>query len=258
MKSYCIVPVLIALLLMLAYECSGQDYVVTTKNDTIRGEVKPLSYGAEKKVQVTTADKKKTVLTVTQTFGYSYGGEIFHPVRTEKGYVFMKLMKAGYLSLYAFQIENQVNFDGRYLVKKDGSRMEIPNLTFKKAITRFLQECETVVNKINQGELGRTKLAEIVDEYNGCVQRRTNETSKVIAVTAEQTKKSAPWDLLEEKIKAEPEFESKKDALDMVSEIKKKIRQSEKVPNFLVEGLKSALANRNLQSELDAALNELK
>jgi hypothetical protein len=258
MKSYCIVPVLIALLLMLAYECSGQDYVVTTKNDTIRGEVKPLSYGSEKKVQVTTADKKKTVLAVTQTFGYLYRGEIFHPVRTEKGYVFMKLIKPGYLSLYGFQLENQVSFDGRYLVKKDGSRLEIPNLTFKKAITRFLQECDEVVAKIDQGVLGRTKIDEIVDEFNGCIQRRTSETSKVIAVHAEQTKKSASWDVLEEKIKAEPDFEGKKDALDMVSEIKKKIKQSEKVPNFLVEGLKSALANRNFQSELDAALNELK
>jgi hypothetical protein len=258
MKSYCIVPVLIALLLMLAYECSGQDYVVTTRNDTIRGEVKPLSYGSEKKVQITTADKKKTVLGVTQTFGYFHHGEIFHPVRTEKGYVFMKLIKPGYLSLYGFQLENQVSYDGRYLVKKDGARLEIPNLTFRKAITRFLQECETVVVKIEQGELGRSTIDKIVDEYNDCIERRTNETSKVIAVHAEQTKKSAPWDVLEEKVKAEPDFEGKKDALDMVGEIKKKIKQSEKVPNFLIEGLKSALADRNLQSELDAALNELK
>src|SRR5690349_3140541 len=109
MKSYCIVPVLIALLLMHAYECSGQDYVVTTKNDTIRGEVKPLTYSADKKVQVTSADKKKTILPITQTFGFSHRGEIFHPVRSEKGYVFMKLIKSGYLSLYGFQQDNQVS-----------------------------------------------------------------------------------------------------------------------------------------------------
>src|SRR5687767_4710050 len=122
MKSYCIVPVLIALLLMLAYQCSAQDYVVTTKNDTIRGDVKPLLYGADKKVQVTAADKKKTVLPITQTLGFSLRGEIFHPVRTDAGYTFMKLLKPGYLSLYAFQLENQMTYDGRYLLKKDGAR----------------------------------------------------------------------------------------------------------------------------------------
>lgn len=257
MKSYCIVPVLIALLLMLAYECSGQDYLVTNRNDTIRGEIKPLNFGTEKKVQVISADKKKTVLTITQTFGYSYRGEIFHPVRTEKGYVFMKLIKPGYLSLYAFQLENQVSYDGRYLTKKDGSRLDVPNITFKKALTRFLQDCEMVVAKIDQGLLGRTKLDAVVDEYNACIASKTNETSKVIAVHAEQTKKAAPWDVLQEKINAEPEFDGKKDALDMVEEIKKKIQKSEKVPNFLVEGLKSALANRNLQTELEAALKEI-
>jgi hypothetical protein len=257
MKSYCIVPVLIALLLMLAYECSGQDYVVTTKNDTIRGDVKPLNYGNDKKVQVTSADKKKTVLAVTQTFGFSYRGEIFHPVRTEKGYVFMKLIKPGYLSLYGFQLENQVTYDGRYLVKKDGSRLEVPNITFKKSLTRFLNDCEVVAAKIDQGVLGRTKLDLVVDEYNACIDNKSAETSKVIAVHAEQTKKAAAWDVLEEKLSAEPDFEGKKDALDMVNEIKKKIKRSEKVPNFLVEGLKSALANRNLQPELEAALKEL-
>jgi hypothetical protein len=257
MKSYCIVPLLIALLLMLAYQCSGQDYVVTVKNDTIRGEVKPLLYGPDKKVQVVTADKKKTTLGITQTFGFSLRGEIYHPVRTDAGYTFMKLVKPGYLMLYAFQLENQMAYDGRYLLKKDGARMEVPNITFKKAMTRFLQDCADVSSRIDRGDLGKTKLEAIVDEYNACIAAKTNESTKVIAVKAEQTKKAASWDVLEEKIKSEPDFEGKKDALDMVGDIKKKIQASEKVPNFLIEGLKSTLANRNLQTELDAALKEL-
>lgn len=257
MKSYCIVPVLIALLLMLAYECSGQDYVVTIKKDTLQGEVKPLTYGSEKKVQVTTADKKKTVLGVTQVFAYVYRGETYHPVRNDKGYTFMKLIKPGYLSLYAFQAENQVNYDGRYLVKKDGARLEVPNITFKKGLTKFLAECDAVVIKIENGTLGRTMLLEIVDEFNACIDSKTRATNQVIATETAQIKKAAPWDVLQEKLNAEPEFEGKKDALDMISEIRKKVRQSEKVPNFLIEGLKNALASRNLQAELDAALKEI-
>src|SRR6188768_3527079 len=137
----CIIPVLIFLLFMLVYQCSkAQDYVVTSKRDTIHGAVKPLLYGAEKKVQVTTSDKKKTILPITQTSSFSYDGEIYHPVRTEKGYVFMKLLKEGYLSLYAFQMENQMTYDGRYLTKKDGTKMEVPNLSFKKNVTKFVAD----------------------------------------------------------------------------------------------------------------------
>ena len=100
MKNFCILHILLFLLLMLVYQCAGaQDYVVTSRGDTIRGEVKPLSYGLDKKVQVTAAGKKKVVFPILQTQGYYYKGEMYHPVRMDKGYTYMKLIKSGYLSL---------------------------------------------------------------------------------------------------------------------------------------------------------------
>ena len=113
MKNFCILPILIFIVMMLAYQCAtAQDYVVTARRDTLRGDLKPILYGPEKKVQVVTRDNKKTILPITQTLGYFYNGETFQPVRSDKGYVFMKLLKTGYLSLYAFQMENQLTFDG--------------------------------------------------------------------------------------------------------------------------------------------------
>src|SRR5690348_5874339 len=105
MKNYCIIPILIFILFMLVYQCAGaQDYIVTTKRDTIYGEVKSLPFGPERKVQVQTADKKKVLLPITQTLACSIDGVTYHPIRSEKGYVFMKLLKEGYLSLYAYQM----------------------------------------------------------------------------------------------------------------------------------------------------------
>lgn len=257
MKNYCIIPLLIFLLFMLVYQCSAQDYIVSVKRDTIRGQVKPLTFGPDKKVQVVTADKQKTTLPITQTMAFSWKGDTYHPVKTENGYVFMKLIKEGYLSLYAFQFENQMNYEGRYLVKKDGAKIEVPNLSFKKVVSKFLTDCDEVSTRIDNGEMGKKEMFQIIDEYNRCIGGRTSETKKVIDRAETVTKKRGPWDALEEKLKAEPEFEGKKDALEMVAEIKSKISRSEKVPNFLLDGLKSALEQTSLKPDLDTAIKDI-
>jgi hypothetical protein len=254
MKTLSILP----LTLLLSVAVYAQDYVITSKRDTLVGEVKPILYGAEKKVQITTSDKKKTTFPITQTSAYLYKGERFEPVRTDKGYTFMKVIKPGYLTLYAFQMENQMTFDGLFLVKRDGTRTEVPNLSFKKVMTRFLSDCSSVSTRIDQGDLGKKELNNIVDEYNLCISSRTQDASQAMARRQEQIKKSSPWDNLEDKVKAEPDFNGKKDAIDMITDIKGKIARSEKVPNFLLEGLKSSLTTQpGLKEALDAALKEV-
>lgn len=259
MKNFCVIHILLFVLTMLVYQCANaQDYLVTTKGDTLQGEVKPLSYGPEKKVQIITADKKKTTYSIFQTRAFRFKEEMYQPVRGDRGYVFMKLIKPGYLSLYAFQPDNQVSFDGLYLQKKDGSGMEVPNLSFKKQMTRFLAECENVASRIESGELSKKSIDEIVDEYNGCIDKRTSDHGKVLVQQEVRSKKIGAWDVLEEKVKAKDDFEGKSDALEMITDIKNKISRGEKVPNFLLEGLKSSLSQAGLTAELQQALDDLK
>jgi len=82
----------------------GQDILVTTKGDTLRGEVKPLIYGTDKKVQITEAGKKKAIYSLFQTKSYSLKGETYQPVKGPSGYTFMKLIKSGYLSIVQVRI----------------------------------------------------------------------------------------------------------------------------------------------------------
>ncbi|HEY0772285.1 MAG TPA: hypothetical protein VGD31_18315, partial [Sphingobacteriaceae bacterium] len=134
---------------------------------------------------------------------------------------------------------------------RDGSGIEVPNLTFKKSITKFLSDCPTVADKVEKGDLGRREIETIVTEYNNCINKNTNEV-------AVETKKLDPLDVLEQKVKAKPTFEGQNDALDMIAEMKKKVQRKEKVPNFMVEGLKNALSSQtDLTTDLDAALKEL-
>ena len=258
MKSFGIIHIFLLIIILLVYKCAdAQDFVITSKGDTLVGEVKPLFYGVDKKVQLTQEGKKKVVYPMFQVRSFVYRGEVYQPVKGPEGYTFMKLQKAGYLSLYSYQLPNQVTFDGLYLLKMDGKGTEVPNISFKKVMERFLSDCPTVAEKIDNGDLPKKELNKIIDEYNVCIGANTVDHGKIIAEQASNKKVIGAWDVLEEKVKAEPEFEGKTNALDMIAEIKGKVSRSEKVPNFLVEGLKSTLTQETLKADLENALKEI-
>jgi hypothetical protein len=260
MKTFNVIHILLFVLMMLVYQCvKAQDYILTSKGDTLRGETKPISFGAEKKVQLI-ADNKKTIHPIFKVREFTYRGDRYQPVKGVTGYSFMKVIKSGYLSLYSFQLDNQVTYDGQFLTKKDGSGIEVPNLAFKKTMSHFLEDCASVSDKIKSGDLGKKNLELIVDEYNACVQNKTTTPQKtpVIVQSDEVNQKIKTLDALETTIKSKTDFDGKNDALEMVSEIKNKINRGEKIPNFLVEGLKNSLGKSDITTELDNALQQIK
>lgn len=245
-------------IIFLSTTIFAQDFLVTQQGDTIRGEIKQLNFSADKKVQVTEPGKKKVIYSFLKVKSFSVDGDAFQPVKGPDGYVFMKVVKLGYLSLFSFQPENQTAYSGLYLLKKDGSGMEIPNLTFKKAMRRFLEDCTDVADKIENDVLNKKDLHQIVDEYNSCIENRAGGRRPVVAQKpALQPKTSEVWNDLENKVKSEPDFPEKANALEMIAEIKSKISASQKIPNFLIEGLKSALPQDAFKTELENALKEI-
>lgn len=258
MKSPRINLIVLFLILSLHFERSqAQDFIVTTIGDTLRGEVKPIFYGIEKKVQLRGSGKDKTIYPMFKILSFRYRDEIYQPVKGPDGYTFMKLVKPGFLSLYRFQLANQSTFDGLYLARKDGTGLEVPNLSFKKLIKKYLEDCPSVVEKIDNGDLGKKELDQIIDEYNTCMSSKSIDHGKRIAELQEQKKIISAWDILEEKVKGQKDFEGKSDALEMIQEIKKKIGSSDKIPNFLIDGLKSSLSQDSFQAELENALKEI-
>ena len=256
MKNVKMVQVLFILVCLIGYGIASaqSDYVVTAKNDTVRGKVKYLNYTTEKKVQlIASSDNKKSVYSILQTKAFKINNEVYHPIRWGQGYSFMKIMKSGYLSLYSFQQANQVTWNGILLVKKDGATLEMPGLAFKKMMSRFLQECPVVVSKIDSGELGRNEIEIIIDQYNACIESNT-KNQKVIQ-TSVQVSKLEAWEALEKEVNNLSAFEGKESSLEMIAEIKTKIKNEEKVPNFLIEGIKNSLKDQaSIKSALEKAL----
>ena len=258
MKNYTIIHILIFLVFMLAYQCaSAQDYLVTTRGDTVRGEFKLMFYTPNKQVQVKNG-KEKSTYSILETKTFRYDNEIYRPVKGPQGYTFMKVIKDGYLSLLAFQIDKANTYDGRYLTKADGSGMEVPNLGFKKNMARFLEDCESVSTKIDQDTFNKKDLENIVDEYNTCIDRKTSAMESAMVKRTEIKNSQSSWDELIEGINQHDDFPDKATALEMTTDIKKRISRGEKVPNFVVDGLKNILASQNdLKELLNKALAEI-
>jgi hypothetical protein len=244
-----------------AYQSFAQEYLVTVTGDTLHGKLKPLMYGTEKKIQITGDNKKKTVYSVVKVRGYVMGADVYHTVKGPTGYTFMKLIKPGFLSLYGFQQPNQVSYDGRFLLKKSGVGMELPNLGFKKAMSKFLSDCESVVARIDQKDLGKGEddLYEIIDAYNLCVENKTKKSNRTVQQPKEQDETPQPtndaWNVLEGMVQSKENFTEKADVLEMIRDVQSRVRRNEKIPNYLIEGLKGSLSPYpDLKGQLDTAL----
>src|SRR5690606_37636974 len=152
----------------------------------------------------------------------------------------------------AFQQNSQATYDGLLLAKRDGASLEVPNLNFKKVMKRFLEDCLAMANKIDGGDYGRKHRDEIVDGYNNChdtpAVTRTSSTNPAEVTTSEPKAATTKLDELEEKVRNQNDLSRKQDALEMITEIRNKLKRGEKVPNFMVEGLKSMLKETSLDT----------
>lgn len=245
-----------ALLVLCFIAANGQNMLITIKGDTISGKIRPISTAIDKKVSVTTADDKKQSFSMFQIRAYFIDGEKFIPVKMTEGYTYMKVVKEGYLSLLASKGPNQGGYNDSYLLKKDGAGMTVPNLGFKKHVSRFLSDVQEVSQRVEGGEFGRFDLEKLVDAYNKEIEQRSTNLSAKSINDSRTTQKISAWEKLENKISSST-IDGKQDALDMIADIKGKISRKEKVPNFLIESLKNAVKEANADEEVAAALKEI-
>jgi hypothetical protein len=234
------------------------DFAVTHKGDTLKGDIKILSYDLLDKIQVATKGKK-TIYTALQVKTLLKDGATYEAIRYDNSVRFMKVLKSGYLSFYAFNPSSQLTWDGRYLSKRDGNGLELPNLTFKKTLSNFLSDCPNIRDRVNAGEFSKREIEKIIDLYNECLQSKTESLNLVPTRTdAANTNIVKAIENLTTKIEGE-NFLTKKDALDILKDIQNKVSKNEPVPHYLIEGLKSYLLDTpSLSGDLEKVVSLLK
>jgi hypothetical protein len=219
----------------------GQDFLVTMKNDTLRGEVRVMSYDLMDRVQFIDG-KKKTTYTALQVRHASIKNELFAPVKFDNTIRMMKVLRSGFLSLYAFRFSNQVGFDGRLLIKMGNVPQEVPNIGFKRYIGSLVEDCPEVAEKVRSGDLDRGKVEELVDLYNKCV--AVTQEKRFESVTGKVTNPTT--DFIEElrtRVNAS-DLTTKTEVNDLLNSIAEKVKKNEPVPVYMKEGLKGYLAAR--------------
>ena len=232
----------------------GDGYLVTLKGDTVRGNLHILSYDLMDRVTVK-GDGKKKNFTAVEVRTVFMDSSQYVAVQFENTIRLMKVIKSGYLSLYAFKLENQHSFDGRLLVKMNGAKLEVPNIQFKKLLADFLEDCEQTYEKVKKGEFGRSEIEALIDDYNNCVKEQ-NQTTIILA--SNSTPLTDAIFALRSKVQ-NSELDSKKDVMDLLASIETKARLKEVVPGYQKEGLKSYLAGKpEFEAELNKVLELLK
>lgn len=207
-----------------------------------------MSYDQLDRAQVS-VDGKKEIYTALQILILSVDSNFYKPVQLDKSIKLMKVIKKGYLSLYGYRLPNLTTFDGRFLVKLDGTSMEVPNLGFKKIIANYIEDCSEVSLRVKDGDLGKKNMEEIVDLYNACM---TKGNPAPVSISSEEallkTKQLEAIQTLKNKIEVQ-DFSTKKDALDILRDIESKVDRNENVSNYLLDGLQSTLKDQPAVSE---------
>ena len=251
--------VILMLLFLPDFASAQTDYVIKLNGDTLKGSVKILSSDHIDRVQIMT-DGTKSFFTGLQVRSVRKDNHIYRAVRYENTIRFMKVIKDGYLTLHAFTAVGQNSWDGLYLTKLDGTGMEVPNLSFKKIMIKYLSDCPDVTKRITNGDLTKRDMERIVDLYNTCLQTKTEGSKSKPEPQPEaiDSEKVLAVKNLIAKVEAE-NLLTKKDALDVLKDIQSKVTKNEPIPNYLLEGLKSFLADTpSLTKDLDALLALLK
>lgn len=240
-------------LLITAFALAGQaqDYVVTTRRDTLRGRLSINSFPTIDKVLVAVG-KKKTEYPATSILVLVLDSQVYKPVRTAEAYRLMKLSREGMVSLFFGRQNPGAPYNIPFVVKRSGEAMEVTALRFKKSMATFLEDCKSLKSKIEKDKLGKKDLEKIIDEYNLCLEQQTEkvfvsiEDPRLVALNAMSTR-------------FEKDATITSDARDILKDLYTKVRENKSIPNYLIEGLRESLKDRKeYQEDLDNLVAKLK
>ena len=230
------------------------DYLVTTRGDTVSGKITFQRTGRIEQVQVK-ADKKTYYSGMTVLDVYMRGDH-YRPIQFSGSVLFMKFLVDVYLSLLAFQPDGNMNYDGRLLQKKDATTLEIPNIGFKKNLTRYLSDDEQLVAKIDEGKFDRGDVDKIVNEYNARISNRSEARQAEVMQQVEEKGKLDLLDSFQSGVE-QADIGEKTDLMEMIKDLREMIKDNRSIPSYLSKSIREKVeTDENLVKLLDELLGK--
>ncbi|MTI39796.1 hypothetical protein [Fulvivirga lutimaris] len=247
----------IILLFILSPAVYAQDWLVTTSADTLHGEI-AIELPMERYEELTIKnDDSKQRFKAYQVIEFEHKGQKYKTVKHAGVYRIMLVDSDGYLSQFRFRADQGYEFASVFLLKTDGESLEVSNLTFKKSLAKFLEDCETVVDDLENKKYKRSDLDQIVADYNSCINEKT--ANKLTSETTSETSTSVSHPgipIIESILK---KIDTTSDLSAMLNDIKSKLSKGENVAGYLKSALKEQAAGQeNIKEEVDQLLETIK
>ena len=215
-----------------------EDFLVTLENDTLYGKVSILDDDYLEGARVKSDDGEKEEFRAYQVLTLFIDGNLHDPVIYDSKRVFgQRIVKGDPLSFYRIRTDGSYYYNQPILVKKSGEHFFVPNLTFKKQIVEFLRDCESVTDKIDNNELAKNDLEEIVNLYNSQCSSSNSKKPKPI----NKTKK--------------PESSKLSDLASLIRDIQEKKKNGESSPSYMLKALEE-YKSQDLGTLIEAFLED--
>jgi len=251
--------VFLALILASFSAFSQSDVVITLKGDTLKGKTSITSNrGSAIQTIILKNEKDKMKFKAYEIKFLLKGGEVYHTLKINGKYQLGLLIKDGYLSIYKVMGSESTasnEFSYAVLVKKGGSQLKVPNIGFKKYVSHFLNDCATVIKGFENDMYKKSDLEKIVDDYNGCINKNTRAIHNKTTTVSFDPYKVEQIEGLIKIIKEDGSLPELDSVLEMLNDLKSKIKGGTKVPSYLKNALRTSLkVNETYAKQLNQIL----
>jgi hypothetical protein len=237
-----IMRLLLFSLLFSAHALIAQDYLITTKGDTLKGSI---VFQLNGKIEsATVKGQKRETISAIGVREVKMKSRRFKPVQFNGSVLFMEILTEGYLSLLAFQPPNLLSYEGRLLQKRDGKILEVPTLAFKRQMVAYLSDYPKLSKMIQADELDRKDLNEIIKQYNDFILGATENQNAQVKIESNQRSVLESIELLKSEIE-KSDLPLKQDALDILADWAEKIKNKKTAMPYMIKSLNAALEPRN-------------
>ena len=228
-----------------------KQWLVTAQMDSVFGKIY-LNTGDPYKADeaVVKQDKEKTSYKCFQVQQVHLGnGQDFEALKIDGRYQFVQIDSKGkYVSQYLYKdvsLGTNANFAMKILVNWKGEQFKSSNLTSRKKFAEFFEECPSVSERIESGELKKGDLENIFAAYDQCIEAMNNTPSTPVVVATQPQKPETPaapviqtppavaddMNAFIEELKSENLFEG--DLMMMINDINQKLANGQTVPKYL-------------------------
>ena len=248
MRNYCLA--LACFILSCAPLFAQNDYVATTRGDTLYGQVVFRSYNKQPDKVMLKNEEGKKLYAPIQLKALHSKKNTFHTVKHNGRYEFMKLVQGGYLSVYFRKADEQWEYAEMVLTKRDGSSVSVPNLSFRKTMVNFLDGCEVVKKRVNDRVYGKKEMEAIVKEYNECITQNTARVSlnKVTQPATTQQPRPEPVDMdtpqfkalseIKGRLKTSTNIQNKQEVYELIDDLESRLMEKKPIPSYLIAPLR--------------------